>query len=649
MIGRTVSHFRIQATLGEGGMGKVYLATDVELHRKVALKFLLPQYTEDEDIKSRFKIEARTMAALNHPNITTVYEVGEYKNSAFIAMEYVEGDSLQKLLLNREINLKQALDIMAQVCEGLGEAHKQTIVHRDIKPGNLLLEKHGRVKILDFGLAKLKEASRATSNSSTVGTLYYLSPEQIQNISVDHRSDLFACGVVLYEMITGKIPFKGDYEAAVMYSILNEQPEPLSRYKSGISDTLQRIIDKALTKDPELRYQSAEDFLSDLKRAMDEKKRTDTTTQLAAPVKKTRKLAAIMFTDIVGYSRMMGKDEEATIRLLEDYESVVTPTIQRNQGEILKKIGDGLFCEFSSAIDAVECSLEIQKEMHDYNQKMTRQNPIQVRIGIHVGDVIKKDNDLFGDGVNVAARIEPLAPPGGIYISDSVHSAISSHPRFNIKEIGLSKLKNIKKEHHLYQVLTVFESEDFGVKRADSDFLDITSNKQKPTLWLQAWKLATSNPFKIVVGLVIIITVVLIFKEQLYNISDIFRTDQESENSPQSIQSNSNDHQAFGSEIADILQSDPSIKLISDILNIKEIDKVLEYLIKNQDRGNLKFGKKSQFSDPEGTFIIISDETQVHTILFYHKAMFYDTINKLSYNTLSDKFRGKRTIWIKLL
>jgi serine/threonine protein kinase len=645
MIGKTVSHFRIQGNLGEGGMGKVYLGTDVELQRKVALKFLLPQYTEDEDVKSRFKVEARTMASLNHPNITTIYEVGEYENSSFIAMEYVEGESLQMLLHNKEITVKQAIDIMIQVCEGLGEAHKQGIVHRDIKPGNLLLEKHGRIKILDFGLAKLKEASKASSKSSTVGTLYYLSPEQIQNISIDHRADLFACGVVLYEMITGQVPFKGDYEAAVMYSILNEQPELIAQYKSGISESLQKIVDKTLSKDPDLRYQRADDLLSDLKQELHKGKSSKADIHPDSPARLTRKLAAIMFIDIVGYSRMMGKDEEATIKLLEEYESLVSPLISRHKGIILKKIGDGLFCEFSSAIDAVDCSLEIQKTIHGYNQKSAQRNNIYLRIGIHVGDVIKKNNDLFGDGVNVAARIEPLAPPGGIYISDSVHSAISSHPRFKIRDIGLSALKNIEKQHNLYQVLSGHESSYEEIRQLYPDKTNDTINQP---LWFQRLRNLVEKRPIIVTSIVVIIAAIMIFQNDLYNLYDSMVSDQKDINITRSIESDSKDNQQINSKTPEILRSGQSIKFVSAILRLKNIEQILDYLQTNQDQGKLKFGRQDQFSNPEGSFIIISDENQAYNVLYFHNAEYFDTVDNQIYKNLSDKFRKKRTIWIKL-
>jgi len=265
MIGQTISHYKILEKLGEGGMGVVYLAEDTELDRKVALKFLPLHYTTNSEIKARFKREAKAAAALNHPNIITIHEIGEHEGMTYIAMEYVEGESLKELTDKEELNLPKILELGIQICEGLHEAHQADIVHRDLKPENILLDKKGRVKILDFGLAKVKGAIKLTKESSTLGTLRYMSPEQFETAEVDYRTDIWSVGVVLYEMITCQLPFQRDYESAVMYSILNEEPEPLARYKAGVSEGLQRLVNKALTKDVSTRYQSAADLLADLK------------------------------------------------------------------------------------------------------------------------------------------------------------------------------------------------------------------------------------------------------------------------------------------------------------------------------------------------------------------------------------------------
>jgi len=251
--------------LGEGGMGVVYKAQDTKLDRIVALKFLPKHLLCDAEAKTRFEHEAKAASALDHPNICTIHEIDEVEGECFISMAYVEGKSLKEILKEKTLSLREVLDIAIQIAEGLNVAHKKEIVHRDIKSDNIMLTPDGLVKIMDFGLAKLKGATRLTSTGSTLGTLAYMSPEQAQGIEVDQRSDIFSLGVVLYEMITGQLPFKGEHEAAIIYSIINENPEPLARYKANVPERLQRIIDKTLEKDRNIRYQSAAEVIADLK------------------------------------------------------------------------------------------------------------------------------------------------------------------------------------------------------------------------------------------------------------------------------------------------------------------------------------------------------------------------------------------------
>ncbi len=267
MIDKIIAHYKIINQLGQGGMGVLYLAEDLELNRKAVLKFLPPDMMNDSETNLRFKREAQSAGSLSHPNIVTIYDVGVHENKTFIAMEYVEGKTLREVIKNNELTIDRITDISIQICEGLNEAHSKGITHRDIKPENILIDEKGKVKIVDFGLAKVKNVSRGiTKQDSTVGTLKYMSPEQIRNQNVDHRSDIWSFGVILYEMITGKYPFKGEHDASLFYSIINQSPEPLARYKADINEGFQRIIDKALEKDPETRYQHIDELLSDLRR-----------------------------------------------------------------------------------------------------------------------------------------------------------------------------------------------------------------------------------------------------------------------------------------------------------------------------------------------------------------------------------------------
>ncbi len=318
MIGKAISHYKILEKLGEGGMGVVYKAEDTKLKRTVALKFLPPHISESGEEKERFIHEAQSASALNHPNITTIHEIDEFEGQMFIVMEYCEGNTLKQIIEKETLPIKRVLDIGIQVCEGLTAAHKKEIVHRDIKSDNIMVTKEGQVKIMDFGLAKLKGATKLTKTRSTLGTLAYMSPEQAQGEEVDSRSDIFSFGVVLYELLTGKLPFGGEHQAAIIYSIINEEPQPIARYNNKVSPDLERMITKALTKDKEERYQHIDDLLADLRQ---EKKsleyvKTATLAQPTETQKPLRKkmlplvlagLAVVIL--IVGYFTLFNKKE----------------------------------------------------------------------------------------------------------------------------------------------------------------------------------------------------------------------------------------------------------------------------------------------------------------------------------------------------
>ena len=296
MIGRIISHYRITEKLGEGGMGVVYKAEDTRLERAVALKFLRPDALENEEHKARFVNEARAVAALDHPNICTVYEIDEEDGQLFIAMAFIEGESLGERIASKSLPPAEALDIASQIALGARESHREGIVHRDIKSGNVMVTERSdgelRVKLMDFGVAYLARVKTLTKEGTTLGTVAYMSPEQARGQKIDQRTDIWALGVVLYEMVSGKRPFHADHEQAVLHSIKHENPEPVSSLVSGLSSEWDHLMERCLAKDPDERYQDMPELLDDL-RALAGKQKSAATMQFTtqAPVSPAPKMA----------------------------------------------------------------------------------------------------------------------------------------------------------------------------------------------------------------------------------------------------------------------------------------------------------------------------------------------------------------------
>src|SRR5438034_1560464 len=315
LVGQTIGHYKISKRIGTGGMGEVYLATDIAAGRKAALKLLPERFTSDAERLKRFQQEARALVGLNHPNILTVYEIGEDHATHYIAGELIEGETLRQRLMRGRIEVGEAVDVAIQVASALAAAHEAGIVHRDIKPENIMLRPDGYVKVLDFGIAKLAEQELPitlprdealflveTNLGSVLGTVRYMSPEQACGAPVDKRTDIWSLGVVLYEMVTGHAPFIGDTPREVMSSILEKEPPPLTSYIRQTPAELQQIISKTLRKDRRERYQSASEMLQALKhlrRNLELKGELERTTTAPSWLRWTRSPAVLVLVLLV--------------------------------------------------------------------------------------------------------------------------------------------------------------------------------------------------------------------------------------------------------------------------------------------------------------------------------------------------------------
>lgn len=265
MIGKTISHYKILERIGGGGMGVVYKAEDTKLKRPIALKFLPPAFATDSTTKERFVHEAQAASALQHNNICAIHEIDETDDGQmYIVMDYYEGKTLKEKLEKGKLDIEDAINYTIQIAQGLQEAHQREIVHRDIKPANIIITEKGEAKILDFGLAKLSGQKKLTREGTTLGTVAYMSPEQVRGEEIDHRSDIWSLGVILYETFTGQLPFKGEYEQALMYSILNDNPQALVNKRLDIPEELEQIIGRCLKKDRNQRFQSTREVMQHL-------------------------------------------------------------------------------------------------------------------------------------------------------------------------------------------------------------------------------------------------------------------------------------------------------------------------------------------------------------------------------------------------
>jgi serine/threonine-protein kinase len=417
LIGKTISHYRIVDKIGQGGMGVVYKAEDTKLHRTVALKFLPAHHTGATQEMKRFIHEARAAAALDHPNICTIYEIDESAKQPFISMAYIEGKNLEDIAAGRPLDLDDALRYASQVARGLEEAHAKGVIHRDIKSANIVVSDKGHAIVMDFGLAKLQGQTKLTQTGTTVGTVSYMSPEQARGDEVDHRSDIWSLGVVLYSMVVGRYPFEGEHPSSVMYLVMNEPHEPLTALRTGVPMELERIVDRALAKDPGERYQSVSDMIVDLKAARGQLSGAKTTSTGPRALKPRSPRRRWVFAGVAVVVAVLGflawqqisgdRGAPATERVVTQDERVsiaVLPLDNMSQDEGQEYVADGMTEALIAELAQIR-ALRVISRTSVMRFKGTTQSIPEVAAVLGVNTIIEGSVAQVGGRVRVTAQL----------------------------------------------------------------------------------------------------------------------------------------------------------------------------------------------------------------------------------------------------
>jgi len=466
MEGKAFGRYRILEEIGSGAMGTVYRALDPLIEREVAIKTLHANLPGEvmREVRERFLREAKSAGRLNHPNVVTIYDVGEQDGEAYIAMELLEGRSLQRIMRTEHLSFRAIADLAAQIAAGLDHAREFNIVHRDVKPANVVVSSSGRAKLTDFGVAYIP-SSAVTHTGATIGSPKYMSPEQVLGQPVDPRTDIFCLGSVLYEMLTGTTPFERPGESGafgIMARITAEPHRPARELNPEIPEAFDRILAKALAKKPEDRYARAGDMAKDLRAVLsgagaagaedESAARTVLAGETGAPQaassravepadlnslleqrerleklvqEKFMRRLTVMFTDFKGSMEIAEAYGDLEGRaMIKRYHDAAAAAIKTNGGVLVKTMGDGTLSYFESPLSALRAAAALQRGMDEFNRSGKFKTPLLVRVGLHTGEVILEKNDIFGDAVGTALRFESSAHPGEILISEDTFAAL---------------------------------------------------------------------------------------------------------------------------------------------------------------------------------------------------------------------------------
>lgn len=525
MIGNTISHFKIIKKLGEGGMGVVYKAEDTKLKREVAIKFLPRQISVNLEERQRFEIEAQAAAALNHPNVAHIYSIEETDNEFFIVMEFIDGKELKDKIRDETIQMDEAVYLASCIAEGIHAAHKKGVVHRDIKSGNIMITQEGKVKIMDFGLAQMAGVTTLTKTGSTLGTTAYMSPEQASGEKLDAQTDIWSFGVVLYELLTGQLPFKGDYEQAIIYAIINDEPEPITSFREDVPEMMQMIIQKLLKKEKKERYHSIQDFMFDLQKVSAYLSRRSSKSAISG----VKPLAGYKM-DFDGTSKSKFQQTEAQRRNITSFYcsisiksegdaetdpeelSEVLPqcidicekVITRYSGYISAYTSDSISVCFGYPIAhedeakrSVYAAIGIREGIKQFSSKLLKEKNISaaVQISLHTGLVMIRDTgsssimneiEILGETPGIAFQLQAFAEPNSIVISESTFKLVEGFIEY--KELGSHNVKGINKFISLFQILnqSVKESRFFTGKNLE--FTPLIGRKKEINLLTDSWE-----------------------------------------------------------------------------------------------------------------------------------------------------------------